>query len=244
MFSRTSLASWDFFTITSLSFTAVCILRTLDWFLEVTAQVGTGTGTAGFWPHAGAKGPQGRPASCLRGVRGWAAARALPDTATGRSEPALAAMSSRAMHGAHGQQHTTAARGRAMWERGGADVRLSPRVPKPRRAGSCRQHNGADGEQAARARRGVQSLRRGWQPRPPHAARVSRLAPRRQQLSQRTEPRSRTGQPRWLRAHCPGSSGPVPPARGPSTQQTQTYRFSHSLPGAPRGQGERERKKR
>lgn len=33
MLSRTSLAFWDFFTITSLSFTAVCILRTFDWFL-------------------------------------------------------------------------------------------------------------------------------------------------------------------------------------------------------------------
>lgn len=42
MFSRTSLALWDFFTITSLSFTAVCILLTLDWFLWVTARVGTG----------------------------------------------------------------------------------------------------------------------------------------------------------------------------------------------------------
>lgn len=51
MFSRTSLASWDFFTITSLSFTAVCILRTLDWFLRVTVCVGTGM--------AAATGPKG-----------------------------------------------------------------------------------------------------------------------------------------------------------------------------------------
>lgn len=34
MFSRTSLAFCDFLTMTSLSLTAVCILRTLDWFLE------------------------------------------------------------------------------------------------------------------------------------------------------------------------------------------------------------------
>ena len=56
MFSRTSLASWDFFTITSLSFTAVCILRTLDWFLGATAHVGTEQGTAGLWPHTSHKG--------------------------------------------------------------------------------------------------------------------------------------------------------------------------------------------
>lgn len=33
MFSRTNLASCDLFTITSLSFTAVCIRRTLEWSL-------------------------------------------------------------------------------------------------------------------------------------------------------------------------------------------------------------------
>lgn len=75
MFSRTSLASWDFFTITSLSFTAVCILRTLDWFLGGgTAHVGTETDIAGLQPHTGPKGPWGRLASCPRGVQGWAVA--------------------------------------------------------------------------------------------------------------------------------------------------------------------------
>lgn len=39
MLSRTSLASRDFFTITSFSRTAVCMRRTLDWFLP-----GWGTG--------------------------------------------------------------------------------------------------------------------------------------------------------------------------------------------------------
>lgn len=34
MFSRTSWASWDLFRMTPLSFTAVCILLTLDWFLQ------------------------------------------------------------------------------------------------------------------------------------------------------------------------------------------------------------------
>lgn len=76
MFSRTSLASWDFFTITSLSFTAVCILRTLDWFLRAIACVGTGTGIASLWLHAGPKGPWGRLAACPRGDPGRAAARA------------------------------------------------------------------------------------------------------------------------------------------------------------------------
>lgn len=74
MFSRTSLASWDFLTITSLSFTAVCILRTLDWFLGATARVGTGTGTAALRCHTRPKGPRGGLASCPRGVQGWAAA--------------------------------------------------------------------------------------------------------------------------------------------------------------------------
>lgn len=56
MFSRTSLASWDFFTITSLSFTAVCILRTLDWFLWVTARVGTGWAQLASSPTPGPRG--------------------------------------------------------------------------------------------------------------------------------------------------------------------------------------------
>lgn len=34
MFSRTSWASWDLFRTTPFSFTAVCILLTLDWFLQ------------------------------------------------------------------------------------------------------------------------------------------------------------------------------------------------------------------
>lgn len=33
MLSKTSLASRDFFTMTSFSRTAVCMRRTLDWFL-------------------------------------------------------------------------------------------------------------------------------------------------------------------------------------------------------------------
>lgn len=34
MLSKTSLASRDFFTMTSFSRTAVCMRRTLDWFLR------------------------------------------------------------------------------------------------------------------------------------------------------------------------------------------------------------------
>lgn len=34
MLSRTSRASWDLFTMTSLSLTAVCILLTLEWSLK------------------------------------------------------------------------------------------------------------------------------------------------------------------------------------------------------------------
>lgn len=34
MLSNTSLASRDFFTMTSFSRTAVCMRRTLDWFLR------------------------------------------------------------------------------------------------------------------------------------------------------------------------------------------------------------------
>lgn len=34
MFSRTSRASWERVTMTSLSFTAVCMRRTLDWSLQ------------------------------------------------------------------------------------------------------------------------------------------------------------------------------------------------------------------
>lgn len=34
MLSKTSLASRDFFTMTSFSRTAVCMRRTLDWFLS------------------------------------------------------------------------------------------------------------------------------------------------------------------------------------------------------------------
>lgn len=71
MFSRTSLASCDFFTITSLSFTAVCILRTLDWFLGERARMGTGMGTVGIQLHTRAKGGTGR---LPQRVQGWAAA--------------------------------------------------------------------------------------------------------------------------------------------------------------------------
>lgn len=69
MFSRTSLASCDFFTITSLSFTAVCILRTLDWFLGERARMGTGMGTVGIQPHTRAQGPWWGLASCPSGSR-------------------------------------------------------------------------------------------------------------------------------------------------------------------------------
>lgn len=34
MLSKTSLASRDFLTMTSFSLTAVCMCRTLDWFLR------------------------------------------------------------------------------------------------------------------------------------------------------------------------------------------------------------------
>lgn len=34
MLSKTSLASRDLFTMTSFSRTAVCMRRTLDWFLQ------------------------------------------------------------------------------------------------------------------------------------------------------------------------------------------------------------------
>lgn len=34
MFSRTSCAPWDLLRTTPFSFTAVCILLTLDWFLR------------------------------------------------------------------------------------------------------------------------------------------------------------------------------------------------------------------
>lgn len=37
MLSKTSLASWDFLTMTSFSRTAVCMRRTLDWFLREEA---------------------------------------------------------------------------------------------------------------------------------------------------------------------------------------------------------------
>lgn len=37
MFSRTSFASWDFFTMTSLSFCAWCMRLTFDWFLYKTS---------------------------------------------------------------------------------------------------------------------------------------------------------------------------------------------------------------
>lgn len=57
MFSRTSLASWDFFTITSLSFTAVCILLTLDWFLGRRHTWAQGRARQ---PHAGPQGARGR----------------------------------------------------------------------------------------------------------------------------------------------------------------------------------------
>ena len=38
MLSKTSLASWDFLTMTSFSRTAVCMCRTLDWFLREEAR--------------------------------------------------------------------------------------------------------------------------------------------------------------------------------------------------------------
>lgn len=41
MLSKTSLASRDFFTMTSFSRTAVCMRRTLDWFLGEGGEEGT-----------------------------------------------------------------------------------------------------------------------------------------------------------------------------------------------------------
>lgn len=45
MFSRTRRASWERVTMTSLSFTAVCIRRTLDWSLQQTKWLSTGQRT-------------------------------------------------------------------------------------------------------------------------------------------------------------------------------------------------------
>ena len=39
MLSKTSCEFWDFSTTTPFSFTAVCILRTLDWFLGYTTDI-------------------------------------------------------------------------------------------------------------------------------------------------------------------------------------------------------------
>lgn len=98
MFSRTSLASWDFFTITSLSFTAVCILRTLDWFLGGTAHMGTGRAQpAALRTQAAATCP-------------WGAGSFAQDTA-GNPELAPAALSCGAVGCARGQWHTVAHRG-------------------------------------------------------------------------------------------------------------------------------------
>lgn len=86
MFSRTSLASWDFFTITSLSFTAVCILLTLDWFLGRRHTWAQGWARQ---PHAGpqgAGGPAGGGRTRLR--HELQAQQALPGTATGGAKPA------------------------------------------------------------------------------------------------------------------------------------------------------------
>lgn len=41
MLSKTSLASRDLFTMTSFSRTAVCMRRTLDWFLQKGEEVWT-----------------------------------------------------------------------------------------------------------------------------------------------------------------------------------------------------------
>lgn len=64
MLSRTSLAFLDFSTITSLSFTAVCILRTLDWFL----------GRQHVWAGAGHRDRRGSAGGTRQGW-GWAAAQ-------------------------------------------------------------------------------------------------------------------------------------------------------------------------
>lgn len=42
MLSKTSLASRDLFTMTSFSRTAVCMRRTLDWFLQKKGEEGKG----------------------------------------------------------------------------------------------------------------------------------------------------------------------------------------------------------
>lgn len=107
MFSRTSLASWDFFTITSLSLTAVCILLTLDWFLWATARVGTGQAQSASSPHQ-AQGATGHAGLLPSGSTAWGAAQtqgaaSFARHCAGDSEPAPVAMSHRATHGAHGQ---------------------------------------------------------------------------------------------------------------------------------------------
>lgn len=112
-------------------------------------------------------------------------------------------------------------------------MRVSPQAPEPRLPGSCQERNRADGEHTARAPRGMQSLRRGWQPQPPRAARVSRLALRQQQLSRHTEPPLCVGgNPDGSGRVAPQVATWLPPPWDPAPSQTQTYRFSHSLPGA------------
>lgn len=202
------------------------------------------------WPRTGLEGPQdtlGPPApersrAGLRHELGEQ--QALPSTAAGDSEPALVAVTCRAMHGA--------CRQRTLWLLGaeppGSEqeqtVPASPQVPEPRLAGSCRQRNGADGEHAARALHGTRSLRRGWQLRPPHAALVSRLAPRRRQLSQRTEPPFCTGATPMAPGALPHERGPAPPPLEPNTQPNPDLQVlplpARSIMG-PRGERERER---
>lgn len=160
--------------------------------------------------------------------------RALPSTAAGSSEPALVAMSCMAMHGAWGSSAPHCAG--LSW------------VEAYRRR-QCKCHHGcpspglwdAAGSSAGQTRRtrwGTHSAEpaQGRAALAPHAARVNRLARCRQQLLRHAEPPSCTGQPRWRR--------PSSPARDPAPSQTQTYKFSHSLPGSPRGRGrERERER-
>ena len=52
MLSRTSLASLDFFMMTSLSRSAVCMRLTFDWFLlTVEGQSGSREGKRHTWSH-------------------------------------------------------------------------------------------------------------------------------------------------------------------------------------------------
>lgn len=74
MLSKTSSEFWDFSTTTLLSLTAVCILRTLDWFLSPTTAGVSLTHTAEGSPHrtlTGSPTPWKQEASGPSSSRGW-----------------------------------------------------------------------------------------------------------------------------------------------------------------------------